>query len=210
MKRFLQKILFIFRARLLRSKVHVRAEVKNPRNIRVGARVKILANAAVDGLSYGDGVILGDGVTLNPYVRISGRVHIGQGSEINNFTFLAGSSEAILIGANVLVGPHVTMVSANHGFADPTIPIKYQPGLARQIVIEDDVWIGAGAVILPGVRIRRGSIVGAGAVVTKSFPQGSILTGVPAQVSGFRPGFSNECIPATCTGEQGTENRGEA
>lgn len=191
MKKLLQKLRFIFRARLLGSKVHFRAQLKNTNNIHIGKKVKVLAMAAIDGLRGSGGVALGDGVTLNPYVQISGRVDIGEGSEINNFTFVAGGGEGIQIGEDVLIGPHVTIVAANHAYLDPIIPIKHQGDVARRIVIEDGVWIGASAVVLPGVRLGRGAIVGAGAVVTKSFPAGAILMGVPARLHSFRPGFSH-------------------
>jgi acetyltransferase-like isoleucine patch superfamily enzyme len=71
-------------------------------------------------------------------------------------------------------------------FADPDRLIAEQGITARGIVIEDDVWLGGGAVVLDGVRIGRGAVVGAGAVVTQDIPPYAIAVGVPARVVGSR------------------------
>lgn len=84
----------------------------------------------------------------------------------------------IEVGKGSIVGPGVSMISANHSKEDL---LKHEP--ADPIVIEDDVWIGANVVLLPGVRIGKNSIVGAGAVVTKSFPKvNCVIAGNPAKV----------------------------
>ena len=171
--------------------MHLRADIKNPLKIHLEGQVKILAMAAIDGSKSGKGVRLGQRVTINPYAQIQGGlggIQIGEGSEVNNFTFINGDG-SVRIGKDVLIGPHVTIVSANHGFADSDIPIKRQASTLKEVVIDDDVWIGAGAIILPGVHLGKGTIVGAGAVVTKSCPPGSILFGVPARHRGSRPAY---------------------
>ncbi|HOA81763.1 MAG TPA: DapH/DapD/GlmU-related protein, partial [Defluviitaleaceae bacterium] len=63
---------------------------------------------------------------------------------------------------------------------------------AQEIVIEDDAWIGAGAIILPGVRIGRGAVIGAGAVVTRDIPEYSIAVGVPAKPTKDISSYNNE------------------
>lgn len=191
MSKLIQRLKFILAARKQGSRIHLRADIKNPINIHLEGKAKILAMASVDGSKDGKGVWIGRQVTINPYVQIQGGfggIRIDDGSEVNNFTFINGNG-SVKIGKNVLIGPHVTIVSANHGFNNPSIPIKYQESIPKEIVIDDDVWIGANAVILPGVHIGRGSIVGAGAVVTKHCAPGSILLGVPAQCHRFRPGY---------------------
>ncbi|MCO5732330.1 acyltransferase [Rhizobium sp. SSA_523] len=104
---------------------------------------------------------LGDNVSVNPYACLSGRVTIGN---------------------DVRIASHVSIVGFNHGFDDLDTPIFRQPLTSKGIEIEDNVWIGANAVILDGVRIGTGSIVAAGAVVSQDIPPFSIAGGVPARV----------------------------
>jgi maltose O-acetyltransferase len=87
------------------------------------------------------------------------------------------------IGADVMMGPRCVLLATSHDFSSVDVPMNQQ-GFSepRPIVIEDDVWIGAGATILPGVRIGRGSIIGAGAVVPRDVPAWSVAVGNPARV----------------------------
>lgn len=198
MFKLIQRLKFILAARKHGSRIHIRADIKNSTKIHLEGKAKILAMASVDGSKNGKGVWIGQQVTINPYAQIQGGlggIRIEDGSEVNNFTFINGDG-SVKIGRNVLIGPHVTIVSANHGFNNPGMPIKQQESILKEVVIEDDVWIGASAVILPGVHIGKGSIVGAGAVVTKHCAPGSILFGVPAQCHGFRPGYEPSRIGA--------------
>lgn len=87
------------------------------------------------------------------------------------------------IGKHVMMGPEVLIYTQNHDFSRTDIPMDQQGwSKERPVVIEDDVWIGSRVTILPGVIIGRGSIVGASAVVTKSFPPYSVIAGNPASV----------------------------
>lgn len=89
----------------------------------------------------------------------------------------------VTIGRYVMMGPDVIIMTANHRFDDITVPMCRQ-GYEKElpVVIEDDVWIGARVIILPGVKIGKGSVIGAGAVVTKSFEPYSVIGGVPAKL----------------------------
>lgn len=87
----------------------------------------------------------------------------------------------ICIGENCIIGPGVIFRSANHKFEDIDIHIKNQGHDSSDIVIEDNVWIGASAIILPGVTIGNGCVVAAGSVVTKSFQASQVIGGVPAR-----------------------------
>ena len=91
--------------------------------------------------------------------------------------FGAGGIE---IGARALISPAVIVVSHQHTFEKADLPIRSQPTRFSRVVIGDDVWIGSNATILPGVRIGRGAVVGAGAVVTRDVAARSLWTGVPA------------------------------
>lgn len=105
-------------------------------------------------------------------------------------------------GKKVLFGPHPTIITGDHRIdvlgkyiADVTVEEKFVNGenqYDQPVTIEDDVWCGANVTILKGVTIGRGSVVAAGAVVTKSFPPYSIIGGVPAKLLKMR--FTEEEI----------------
>ena len=92
----------------------------------------------------------------------------------------------ILIGKNVLIGPNVVIRSNNHNYQDTSIPIIKQGMTKGVIIIEDDVWISSNCVILPNCTIGEGSIIAAGAVVTKDIEPYSIFGGIPAKKIGVR------------------------
>jgi acetyltransferase-like isoleucine patch superfamily enzyme len=88
----------------------------------------------------------------------------------------------ITLGNNILLAQNVLISGLNHDFSDPSVPIVHQGYSVKEIVIEDGVWIGGGAIITPGVHIGRNSVVGAGSVVTKDVPPYSVAIGNPARV----------------------------
>ncbi len=112
-----------------------------------------------------------------------GKITIGNNVSLNSHVMLnADCGGDIQIGNNVLIGPNVIIRASNHAFSDLSKPMKDQGHIPGKIILEDDVWIGAGAIILPDVTIKRGSIVAAGAVVSKSTEAYSINAGVPAKL----------------------------
>lgn len=119
----------------------------------------------------------------NPENITAGRVlHLGTGS------FLwAGPSQRgrVVIGDDVTLGPRAMVTAANYRFNDGQ-PVRANAMDEREIVIGNDVWIGAYAVILPGARIGHGAVIGAGSVVTGEIPDWAIAVGSPARVVGQR------------------------
>ena len=99
---------------------------------------------------------------------------IGQG------TILYGNG-GLTIGKDVIIAGQCFIVASMHEYQDPTQPISAQGFSTQGIIIEDNVWIGAGAKVLDGVTIGKGAVVGANAVVTKSIPAGSCVVGIPAK-----------------------------
>ena len=96
-------------------------------------------------------------------------------------------SGKVTIGKNVMMGPDVCIYARNHAYDRLDIPMNRQGFAPEQpIVIGDDVWIGARVIILPGVKVGTGSIVGAGAVVTKDVPDYAVVGGNPAHVIKMR------------------------
>ena len=138
----------------------------NCRRMRLGRGVRIGRGCF---LTADDGVLeLDDNVALSPCVHVS------------------ADSGRVIIGAHTAIGPGTVIRAANHCFARTDLPIMRQGHTPGQIVIETDVWIGANCVITPDVRIGRGAVVGAGAVVTRDVEPFDIVGGVPARVIGRR------------------------
>lgn len=108
-------------------------------------------------------------------------IRIGENSLIGEMNVLRGQG-GITIGNRVYTAPLVQMLAVNHIYQDPHRPMIEQGITAQGIVVEDDVWIGAGAIITDGVRVGRGSVVAAGAVVTKDVPPHTVVGGVPARI----------------------------
>jgi maltose O-acetyltransferase len=99
----------------------------------------------------------------------------------------------VIIGNYVMMGTHCLILSRNHRFDDVKVPMCQQGFQEdKPVFIEDDVWIGSSVIILPGVRVGRGSIIGAGAVVTENIEPYTIVGGNPARVIGRRDGERRE------------------
>lgn len=98
-------------------------------------------------------------------------IELGDHVKLSAFSALIAGFEAkISIGDYTIIGPGVFVVAANHGIAKSGVPIRYQNWKEKSVVIEEDVWIGANAVVLPGTRIGRGSVIGASAVISGDIP----------------------------------------
>jgi acetyltransferase-like isoleucine patch superfamily enzyme len=170
-----------------------------PANIRVGvdcylerrASFKKFYSVRNPGLVFGDRVKVYTWAEFN--IEAGGYLEVGDDSILVGPIFMGG--ESIIIGRRVIVSYNVTIADsdfhpldpeerkldaiANAPFGDRT---RRPVLVTRPVVIEDDVWIGIGAIILKGVRIGRAARIGAGAVVTKDVPPGAAATGNPAKI----------------------------
>ncbi|MGP8268907.1 MAG: DapH/DapD/GlmU-related protein [Terracidiphilus sp.] len=106
----------------------------------------------------------------------SGYLAIGADTAIGHQSLIGGGDASISIGSNCDIGPRVSIITGDHEFA-PTGPRAAGPGFSKPIVIEDGVWIGAGSLILRGVRIGRRAVICAGSVVARDIPAGSYAIG---------------------------------
>lgn len=123
-------------------------------------------------------------VNIERGAMFSGQCSLGDKSTIGINCEINGD---VTIGNYVMMGPEVVVYTENHAFKDPDrtmIEQGYQK--MRPVVIGNDIWIGRRVIILPGVSIGDGCVIGAGAVVTKSFPAFSIVAGNPAKLIGKR------------------------
>ncbi len=139
--------------------------------------------AGMKNIALGNGARIGRGCFLT---AASGQLVIGENVSISPCVNIGADNGVIEIGAHAAIGPGTVIRAANHRFDVPDVPIMRQGHNRGKVIIEDDVWIGANCVITPDVRIGRGAIVGAGAVVTRNVAPFSIVGGVPAHEIGRR------------------------
>jgi len=138
-------------------------------------------------LRIGEGTLVGPNVCLtagmgpgqemltDPVVSIGDRCIIGRGSHLIGHW-------SIVLGDDIQTGPYVYITDQNHGYTDPTTPVGGQATVERAVHIGSGSWLGANVVILPGTELGRNCVVGAGAVVRGSFPDHSVIAGVPAKI----------------------------
>jgi maltose O-acetyltransferase len=131
-------------------------------------------------------------VWIQPNVRFvhCERISMGSNCGINSGTYINGLG-SITMGDHVLIGSNVTISSGRHPIEGCMPPVFMRPCEPMAIVIEDDVWIGAGAVIMPGITLKKGTVVGANAVVTRSTEEYAIVVGAPARVIRYRERISH-------------------
>ena len=119
---------------------------------------------------------------VQPGVTIvqSNRLRVGKHFGCNTGTYINAVGE-ITLGDYVLIGSNVTISSGMHAIDGREPPIFARPAIPKPIAIEDDVWIGAGAVIMPGITLRRGTVIGANSVVTLDTEEYGVYAGAPAK-----------------------------
>jgi acetyltransferase-like isoleucine patch superfamily enzyme len=138
----------------------------SPQGIEIGARTIVMHGAVLHVYNFRD----------MPHSRIK----IGSDSLLGEYSVIRGQG-GVQIGDRVYTSPFTQIIAVNHVFDDPDRPFVEQGITAEGIVIEDDVWLGAGAIVTDGVRIGKGAVVAAGAVVTKDVPPHTVVGGVPAK-----------------------------
>lgn len=160
------KILYIGYA-LLGKSLPETAKLSLARSIRVFWAKKICK-------SVGLGVNIEHGAFFTPALSIGDRSGVGVDCEVHG---------EVIIGKDVMMAPEVVIYTKGHAFEDVTRPmIEQGETKMKPVIIEDDVWLGRRAMILPGVRIGHGSIIGAGAIVTKDVEPMTVVAGNPAKV----------------------------
>jgi acetyltransferase-like isoleucine patch superfamily enzyme len=167
-------------SRLRRMWLQLRYDIVIHPTARVSRHARFFAGGG-GRIRIGERCEIGVGAILNCY---TGSIVLGHDCSVNELSILYGHG-GLVIGNGVRIAAHVTIVPSNHRMARDR-PIRGQGNNNLGIVIEDDVWIGAGARILDGVTIATGSVIGGGAVVSRSTKPYSINAGVPARSIGER------------------------
>jgi acetyltransferase-like isoleucine patch superfamily enzyme len=167
--------------------IESRVRLRFADHIRLGHGVyldeNVYLHACPQGIEIGPRTIVMHGAILHVYnfrdMPQSG-IKIGSDSLIGEYSVIRGQG-GVQIGDRVYTSPFTQIIAVNHVFDDPNRPFVEQGITAEGIVIEDDVWLGAGAIITDGVRVGKGAVVAAGAVVTKDVPPHTVVGGVPAK-----------------------------
>ena len=133
-------------------------------------------------VSLSAGMAPGQEMVTDPVVSIGDRTMIGRGSHIvGHFS--------VTIGDDIQTGPYVYITDQNHAYQDPDVPVGRQWPTDEPVEIGSGSWLGTGVVVLPGARIGRNAVIGAGSVVTGEVPDHSVAVGSPARVvKQFVPG----------------------
>lgn len=129
-------------------------------------------------VEIGKNTIIMEGVIINPF---GGFVKIGENCSINPYCVIYGHG-GLEIGDFVRIATHTVVIPANHVFDSLEVPIYKQGLTTKGIIIEQDVWIGAGVNILDGVKIGKGSVIAAGAVIKSNVDPFCVYGGVPGKL----------------------------
>lgn len=166
-------------------KTHGSGKFKLDNFKKIGSNVIIEDGVLIfhpENISLGSNIYIGHNTILKGYYK--NEFTIDDGTWIGQQCFLH-SAGGIYIGTNVGIGPGVKIITSTHK-SDSYLPVLHSELIFKEVTIESDSDLGVGSIVLPGVRIGKGSIVGAGAVVTKDVPPYSIVAGVPAKVIKYR------------------------
>jgi acetyltransferase-like isoleucine patch superfamily enzyme len=161
----------------------------NISKIQYGKFLKLGNHVYVSALSK-NGIHFGDNVSIGAFSRvivstslneIGAKIVIGNNVGIGEFAYLGGAG-SLEIGDECIVGQYFSCHPENHNYENLTISIRHQGVTRKGIKIGKNCWIGSKVTVLDGVEIGNGCIIAAGSVVTKSFPENSIIGGVPAKL----------------------------
>jgi acetyltransferase-like isoleucine patch superfamily enzyme len=176
-KRFgMRNLAFFYR---LRARVS-RGSLFLAKDLRLPWRAKIIWRSG--SVSIGAHNTIRDGVILDAQ---KGSIVVGDNVSFNDYTIVLGHG-GVHIGNDVRIAAQVLITSFEHNFDDPTQPIRLQGNTNKTVIIEDDVWIGAGAKILAGAHISHGCVIGANAVVKGETVPFGVYGGIPARLLKMR------------------------
>lgn len=176
---------------------------KNPKGASLGKRVQFRYSSRIrfgkfmktgdfvkfSGLGTG-GIVLGNNVSIGGHSSLivsttlndlGKEIRIGDNVGIGEFAYMGGAG-GLKIGDNCIIGQYFSCHPENHNFQETVVEIRKQGTTRKGIEIGENCWIGSKVTVLDGVTVGPGSVIAAGAVLTKSFPANSIIAGVPAKL----------------------------
>ena len=164
-----------------KCRVSFDADINYPLNLKIGKGANIGKCLII---ATGDGVVLGNNVSIGYCTvldALGGYIHVGNHSALGPYVVVYGQG-GVKIGSYCMIATHSTLVASNHIYSSVEKPIKLQGTKAIGINLGDDIWIGANVVIQDGITLGKGVIVGSSALVRNSFPEYSIIAGIPAKL----------------------------
>ena len=160
--------------------------LRHPHKIRIGDNTTIDDHAVLDAKGeHNQGILIGQNVYVGRNTILSckeGSIILDDYCNLSANCSLLSETEIHLGKYCLLAGNCYLVAGGNHSFDDVTTPIMFQPSFSKGgIRVEEDVWLAAGTIVLDGISIGKGSVVGAGSVVTRSLPELSVAVGAPAK-----------------------------
>lgn len=166
------------------------SDLRLGRHVFVDERVVIFQREGGGPVELGDRVCIYRDVILE--TGYGGSLTIGAGASIHPRCQINAYKVPVRIGADVMIAPNCALYPYDHGIATGR-PILDQPLVSKgEIFIDDGAWLGVGVIVLGGVRIGKGAVIGAGAVVTQDVPDVAVAVGVPARVVKMRNDVGGE------------------
>lgn len=163
----------------------VRRQVLRLKGVTFGRKLYLEGHidvAVARNVRLGDHVRLGKGVYLGTWPK--SKLVVGDNSYIGRWSIIL-AHQSVVIGNDCLVAPGCHITDVNHGIA-PGELIRNQPLVSKPVRIGNDVWVGVGSSILPGVTIGNGAVIGARSVVTHDVPANAVVVGAPAKIIRYR------------------------
>lgn len=158
--------------------------IERPENIELGSNISIKYKSRIRSRSHNSIIKIGNDVKIRESVEINAK---GRLVDIGDFCFIAkncwiGGSGCVKVGSNSMIGIGAILVASDHDYNNIAKPYYSNSEIPKNITIGENVWIGAGVVVLGETNIGNGSVVSAGAVVKGNYPKNSLIVGIPAIV----------------------------
>jgi acetyltransferase-like isoleucine patch superfamily enzyme len=182
---FLRLIVRFFRCPLSHTLSFVRRLRLRIKGLNFGPRLKLEGPVEVtwpERIRLGSDVTLGKDIYLGAWPQAE--LMVGNNSYVGRWTIIL-ANQSVVIGNDCLIAPGCHITDVNHGIELGEL-IRKQPLSSKPVLIGNDVWIGVGSSILPGVTIGDGAVIGARSVVTHNVPRGAIFVGSPAKLLRYR------------------------
>jgi acetyltransferase-like isoleucine patch superfamily enzyme len=175
-----------FHARLLKN-FWIQAGYRD-NGVNISPTVMIVKDTLGE-ISFGPQVQVGHGtfITADTNNREKSFLTVGEGTVINEYNNIRASGTVISIGKYCQISQFCSLIGTNHSIDTSELMLLAAWDTQKHSIhIDDDVWIGANSVVLPGVKIGRGAVIGAGSVVSRDVPEYAVYGGVPAKLIRFR------------------------